>query len=528
LKSEDFVQLLSKCPSYSYWENIGIKNHHGIVIPIFSLRTKKSCGVGEFPDLFLLVDWCKQVGFDVIQLLPLNEMGDDDFSPYNTISSCALEPLFLGLRHLDYLHEFPSLEKKLDNFEKLNNLKNVDYKKLKEEKYIWLKEYFDLTFSKIEQSPNYKNFIKQNTWLQPYAIFKILKEEHTPLKWNRWPEKLKNISEKLLKILLERYNNKCHFLYFLQYLCFKQMEEIKEYSTDNKIFIKGDIPILINRNSADVWYYRQFFDVVHSAGCPPDDFNSEGQNWGFPLFNWSALKADGFSWWKRRLNVASSCYHLFRIDHAIGFFRIWTMLKNENALEGKFLPKHPDEWERQGRENLLMLLHSSSMIPIAEDLGLIPKMAYKVLKELGICGTKVVRWQKKFGNFIKYNKYEPISVTTLGTHDMPLMAEWWHKFPSQAKKFSKFNKWKYFSDLTFENRKDLLKQTHNTSSILHINLLQEYLALFPDLVFEDPKEERINVAGLISEKNWTYRTKVFLEDIISHQGLINILKEIIP
>ncbi len=560
----DIIKELSKKPSYPHWQSIGIYKHHGILIPLSGLRTKKSSGIGEYKDLKLFIDWCKDIGIDVIQLLPLNEMGID-CSPYNSISSIALDPIYLSLWDLPYINKFPSLLSRLDAFKKLNLLKRVNFLEVKHKKNAWLQEYFEKAYPFIENTSHYQTFIKQNSWLQEYGLFCVFKNQFPVFTCDLWPEKYHHLSKKSISAFIKRYEEKIKYYSFLQYLCFLQMEDVKKYATENKRIILGDIPILISRNSVDVWHEKKLFDLSHSAGCPPDNFNKLGQNWGFPLFNWEAMAKDDFSWWKRRLNVASSCYHMYRLDHVLGFFRIWAMktyetphkgkyipqtetewqdygkkhlqmLLNSSSMlpiyetptQGRFIPKDEKKWPKQGKEHLLMVLNASLSLPIAEDLGLIPTFVYDILKELGLCGIKIMTWQKeKNGKFLSLDKYEPLSLTTLSTHDSPLIDQWWQENPKEAEKWAFHKNWKYSPVLTKEQRKSFLYDSHHTSSLFHVNILEEYLGLHDELSWDSFDYKRINRPGIVSKKNWNYRTKPYLEEIVKHKALAADIKEII-
>jgi len=523
---EPLHSFLSRCPSYAHWKKIGIRPHHGINIPLFSLRSYNSCGIGEFTDLKPLTDWCVSVGMDVIQLLPLNYMGFDH-SPYNSLSSCALDPIYIGLKALPDIDD-PFLQEHLNKLSQLNKEKRVHYTQVKKHKYLFLNHYFEKHFVKTYHSDRYQKFLKQNPWLDAFCLFIALKDNQEPLRWDQWPEKLQNPSQERFEGLLREFRKRCDFERFLQFWCFNQMADAKSYANNKKVFIKGDIPILINKNSADVWHYRKFFDVEHSAGCPPDDFNHLGQNWGFPIYNWEALKAHDFSWWRQRLNVSSSCYDLYRIDHAVGFFRIWTMKNDEKKpTNGHFIPKSPRRWAKHGTEKLQMMLDASLMLPIAEDLGIIPRMSYIILRKLGICGTKILRWQKKRGRFTPYKNYEPLSITTIGTHDQPLLNEWWKHSPNEVQAFCKFKKWAYHPKLSLEYRTQILSDSHHTASLFHVNLFSEYLSLYPELSWVKEEDQRINIPGVYSINNWCYRIKIFLEDLNAHEPLKDLVRQII-
>lgn len=519
---EKIEKYLSTCPTYSHWKLVQIKNHHGICLPIFSLRSKNSSGIGEYEDLIHIIDFCKKVDMDVVQLLPINESYFQDPSPYNAISSCALDPVFLSLKNLAFLEKNKYLKEKLKNFEKYNHTSTVKHKKVGIKKMAWLKEYFNNFYNNFKNLSSYHEFKTQNEWLKPYCTFKILKKKFNQKKWIHWDKKFQNPTIKMINAILKNFYLEAEFYTLLQYLCFSQMHFVKDYATKNKILIKGDIPILINPDSADVWYYRSIFDMSHVAGAPPDDFNEKGHKWGYPLFNWQALKHQNYDWWKQKLSVISNLFHMYRIDHAVGFFRIWAILPKDKPTVGKFLPKDPTTWQAFGMEHLNMFINSSDLLPIAEDLGLIPKMVYSTLKDLGICGTKVPRWENK-----PLKEYEPISLTTISTHDTETLSLWWKSHKKEAKKLSSLNNWKYQKKLTFELRKKILFDLHHSNSIFHINLLQEYLALFEDLTWKNPKKERINISGVKNKKNWTYRFKPFVEEILSHEKLISTIKEIV-
>ena len=219
-----------------------------------------------------------------------------------------------------------------------------------------------------------------------------------------------------------------------------------------------------------------------------------------------------------------------RIDHVVGFFRIWGIPEEKKASEGSFFPPDPSLWPAQGREILSMMIDSSPLLPMAEDLGTIPKEVYPVLRDLGICSTKVIRWQRRWDSdksYIPYSEYDPLSLTTLATPDSDTLSGWWKKFPDEAIPFAHFKQWPYRSDLTKEQRFAILRDAHHTPSYFHINLLQEYLSFFPDLVSTNPDDERINVPGTLLPTNWTYRFRPSVEELLANQPLAETIREIL-
>lgn len=491
----------------THWKPIGFKSHHGFAIPLSALKTEQSSGIGEFLDLIPLIHFCKETHFDTIQLLPINDTGNDS-SPYNIISACALDPVYLSLTSLP---DIGNLIEELKPLKELNHSARVALFEVKQKKIAWLYRYFQQTFEKVVQDTAYQSFLqKHRSWLPAYAQFKALRNQYQNIHWKDWPNTTTTSSD-------------IDFYSFLQYLCFSQMEKVRNYATEQGCFLKGDIPILLNSNSADVWAHQQLFIHDLVAGAPPDYYNRQGQKWDFPLFNWEAMRKEKFAWWKQRLSIASELYHIYRIDHVVGFFRIWAIPKDKQAIEGHFIPSDPHLWESLGREILEMMIAASPLLPIAEDLGTIPHEVPRVLKEFGICGTKVIRWQRRWHDgkeFIPLNEYEPFSLTTVSTHDSDTLQMWWENAPEEAKLLAEMKHWIYQPKLTQQERFDLLYDAHHSASYFHINLLQEYLALFPELISPNNEDERINIPGVVLPTNWTYRFKPTIEEMLEFKLLI--------
>jgi len=519
MPDENIQAFLEKAKTAAHWARVGIRPHHGICLPLFSLRTKKSCGIGDFGDLHLLIDWCKQVGFDCIQLLPLNDTAEDP-SPYNALSSCALDPVYLNLRDLP---DAQPLHQDLARFAPFNELARLPHFEVRHQKLQWLYRYFERVFPEVKTSKEYQTFLEQNPWLHFYSLFKACKDEYGGKNWREWPQEKQSPDHCTA-------NPKSIDLHcFLQFLAFQQMEKVKRYAEANNILIKGDIPILLSPDSADVWAHRPLFNMKYVAGAPPDYYNHLGQKWGFPLFNWEEMRNTHFSWWKQRLQTASRLFHIYRIDHVVGFFRIWAIREQDKPAQGQYFPTDHHQWGRQGKEILEMMIDASPMLPMAEDLGNIPDIVFETLHKLGICSTKVIRWCRHWesdGRFIPLQEYDPISLTTVSTPDSEPLQLWWKSQSAEASKYAEFKHWTYEPALAFWQQKEILYDAHHSPSIFHINLLQEYLALFPDLV-STPEDERINIPGTLLPTNWTYRFKPTLEEIASHKDLLTEIQNII-
>jgi 4-alpha-glucanotransferase len=363
--------------SYKHWNRVGIFPHHGFCIMLSSLRSKDSCGIGEYLDLIPLITFMGKTGMDTLQLLPLTDSAEDQ-SPYNAISSVALNPTFLSLWDLPGIEEQSTLKAALSKLQQ--KLKNLSYQKIRTEKQLFLWDYFLLFFSDIAKTREYQTFVETNPWLYEYSLYLILRKKNGHLSWQMWPEAERNAEKELFNLTIS-HKQEMDFHFLLQYLCFSQMKKVRSFAEDCYVRILGDLPILLSSDSADSWFYQEMFSFNQTAGAPPDMYNSQGQSWGFPLLLWD--KAKELGWWKKRLHAASLIYHMYRIDHVVGFFRIWGVHAGEKAKEGSFVSDNRYIWPFDGKERLQMLLEESLLLPIAEDLGTIPPETYAVLKELG-------------------------------------------------------------------------------------------------------------------------------------------------
>ncbi|MCX7877564.1 MAG: 4-alpha-glucanotransferase [Ignavibacteria bacterium] len=397
------------------WKKFGTQRRAGVVVPLFSVYSDKSCGIGEIPDLKLIADWCEITGLEIIQLLPLNDMGSD-FSPYNCITSFALDLIYLRIS--DLVNVKSDIQRINESIKKKHPRKfgRVDYT-VKTTKTEHLKKLFEQNFN--PDDTDYNNFIKSNSdWLKDYATFKILGNKHSSTSWEKWKLKEENDFETL-------HNNEINFIYWTQWQLYRQMKEVKNYINSKGIILMGDIPFLVSRNSADVWAHKNYFRLDLSAGAPPDMYFAEGQKWGMPPYNWDEIAKDGFSYLKSKLKYAENFYDAYRIDHFIGFFRVWTSPINEYGSKGSFLPYEEHIWEQHGRYIIDVMINTTSMLPCAEDLGTVPECSYRVLQEYGIPGIDFQRYLKRDFRFIKPHEYRMNSVAVISTHDSSFWVNWW-------------------------------------------------------------------------------------------------------
>lgn len=412
------------------WKRIGIRKRAGVALPLFSVYSKNSIGIGEIPDLKLLTDWCCNTGLSIIQLLPLNEVGFD-FSPYNGVSTFALEPMYISLKDLrktdlkPFRNEIRDLKKKYVNFKDSGKL---NYE-IKNEKLRLLRKIFSsVDLSRIK---NFEIFVNENKhWLRYYSLFRILTVMHDGKDWADWELKYAYISSLTAEKILRENEDERNFYYWMQWQLFEQLRSVKRYASKKGVLLMGDLPFLVSRNSADVWAYKNFFKLSLSSGAPPDMYFSKGQRWGMPPYNWENIELQDFVYLKQRLKYAANFYDMFRIDHFVGLFRIWTISKNESlenaGYNGKFDPEEEYYWEGHGRKILEVMNESSDMLPCAEDLGTVPECSGKVLKEFGVTGIDVMRWERNAKyDFKPAESYRVNSNATVSTHDSSSLPAWW-------------------------------------------------------------------------------------------------------
>jgi len=425
----DYQSLLSSKFSRQ-WGKIGAGKRTGVAVPLFSLYTSKSTGIGEFRDLKIFSRWCSDCGFSIIQLLPMNDLGGD-FSPYNSLSSFALEPAYLSFTGLEGVKKW-SFRKEIselkNRFVTVNERVNYDIKK---EKLNLLKKIFDTV--KDSDSEMFIKYREENKeWLRDYALFKVLKEKNEGRSWEDWSPEYKDRNPDAIKEFELQNAGEIKFNYWTQWQIYEQFRSAKEYLEKKGILLMGDVPFLVSRDSADVWSNRKYFKLNLSSGAPPDMYFGNGQRWGTPPYNWDEIEKDGYGYLKNKLTYAGCFYDMFRIDHFVGLLRVWTITLETpietGGLYGRFDPENEYLWEQQARKILDVIADSVNILPCAEDLGTVPPVSGKILEEYGIPGVDVQRWKKNWGGdneFVNPGNYRTNSIATISTHDSSFLALWW-------------------------------------------------------------------------------------------------------
>jgi len=444
----------------------------GILEPVFAIRTEEDLGIGDTDGVRQMMDWCHQHGLNIFQTLPINETSDDN-SPYNAISSLAIEPATLAVSP----RFIPGLSRQKFNQiappRLLRKLRRgpVNYPKVKVLKRALLQAAFDTFLTRhfnpgTPRAAGFRRFLADNAeWLADYALFRVLMEENGnhPV-WDRWlpahqtPPGARAWLLSLSEPQRGKLERKQLFFMYVQWLAFGQWQALKSYGDSKQVWLMGDMPFGVGRHSADVWANRALFDLDWSGGAPPetlfkaDAFTEKwGQNWGVPNYRWDELRRRNFDWWRTRIGNIQKTFHLCRIDHAPGFFRIysfpWTPDRNAEFLPlddtqaaartGGRLPgfkpfpddtiEHKAANQQQGEELLRVVLEASGDTTIvAEDLGVVPDYTPAVLQKLGIPGFRIPSFfREKDGRYADPAQYPRLSLTQPATHDHPPLAAAW-------------------------------------------------------------------------------------------------------
>jgi 4-alpha-glucanotransferase len=443
----------------------------GTLVPVFALRREKDFGIGDTQAVREAISFCAEYKLGLLQLLPINETGNDN-SPYNAISSVALDPVYLTLTPEKVPGLLPKVLDELcpDSLRGELQAGPVQYGRVKQLKLeILSNAYVEFEAVDLEQGSDrayeFQDFVENNIkWLSGYALFRTLLNEYNSALWPEWAKEHQNqvaaeiwLSTAKDREELVRYRQ---FIAYVQWIAWRQWREVRAWADQHQVRLVGDIPFGVARYSADVWSERELFDLDWSGGAPAEPYfagdeflRKWGQNWGIPLYDWEAHRAQNFAWWKQRVTTTGRIFHAFRIDHVLGFFRIygfpWQPQQNgdhvsltpEEAKEkagGRvphFIPR-PDEPEENAEKNcaegeaLLKMIQEAAgqTAVVAEDLGMVPRYVPKLLQKLGIPGFAIPQFivDPETREFISREEMPELSVTTWGTHDHAPLVTWYH------------------------------------------------------------------------------------------------------
>ena len=524
----------------------------GVLVPLFALRGENDLGIGDIGALREFIDWVAQIGFKLVQLLPINETGADN-SPYNAISAMAIEPATLHVAP----NSSPDLTR--EDFDaavagadlrslRLGEVKYRQVKKLK--RRILEKAFANFSANASEERQlEFETFCEEEAaWLRDYAFFRVLMEENEDsAAWNRWPaqhqsiERARNWLRGLPQDRQAGLATRQNFFCYVQWIAHQQWRAIKSYAEERGVALMGDIPFGVSYYSADVFAQPDEFVLDWCGGAPPEPYFKDdaftqkwGQNWGIPLYRWDKMRANSFAWWRQRVRAVRRIFHLFRIDHVLGFYRIyafpWRPRKNKQFFpldwnqmlertsgraphfvpRGDETPENSEANNREGEEYLRVVLDEAGATRvIGEDLGLVPDYVRPNLRALGIAGFKIPQWEARGEQVTPGNEYERLSVATYTTHDhKPIRALWEDAFehPTATSEQSRFDLAKIAVFAGFDPRIDRVDfEKHFYPAIMGALFGSEAwlaIVMITDLL---GRKYRFNVPGTKANLNWTRR-----------------------
>lgn len=492
----------------------------GVLVPLFSLTSTRSWGIGEIPDLIPFAAWLRQAGFDLLQILPLNEMPPGGTSPYSAASGMAIDPIFIRMAAID---EFAALggeaaleAEERQALERLRHSPRIRYEEVRSLKLAVLRRAFD-RFRSVEwrrgspRAARLAAYIAANAWwLDDHALFRALQDRRRdPGGWVDWPQALRERDAAALAAARKELAEEMLFHQYVQWLAESQWQDARRAAAPVRIF--GDLPFIPALDSADVWAEQRSVRLDVTAGAPPDAFSPDGQQWGLPAYRWEAVAAADWSWLRRRARRMAGLYDGYRVDHVVGFYRTYTFPRPSGPPG--FTPAAQHEQLALG-DAVMRVFRDSGVQVIAEDLGTVPRFVRESLAHLGIPGYRVLRWERAWNEagrpFLDPASYPPLSVAASGTHDTEPLSVWWDRMPQADQEA--IERLPTVRDLlaargsgrslpgAFDATvRDLLLETlFRSGSNLLILPIQDLFGW----------TDRINVPASTSSENWTWRLPV--------------------
>ena len=481
----------------------------GILIPLFSIRTRDNLGRGEILDLAPMIDFALSIGHRVIQLLPLDETGPDDASPYSAMSVMAIDPMYISISGLPGVGRVVAGRAR----EAVGKARFVPRAVIRKEKFALLERAYRASRARggHDESAALDEFIEANAyWIHDYALFRALKERFNWTDWETWPQEIAHRDPAALALARRELADPIEMYGYWQFIAHRQWADMRTYAASHGAFIGGDMAFSPGHDSAEVWANQHEFDLSRTVGAPPDGFNPKGQRWGLPLPNWNQMRAEGFKVLRARARHASMLYDLLRIDHVVGLYRTFNFGADPDA-PGNFTPANEDEELRQGEEVIGAIKNEAgAMELIAEDLGTVPPWVRQSLTRLGVPGYKVMQWERDWGHgdepFFSPLTYPELSLATTGTHDTEPLTVWWHAQPIPDRE-------KFVRTLGLEGKvyaRRMLEESERDAILALLYSAPSRLTIIPiqDLF---GWSARINRPGTVSDFNWTYRIPLTLE-----------------
>jgi 4-alpha-glucanotransferase len=488
----------------------------GVLIPLFSIPSSRSWGVGEIGDIEAIARWLDAGGQRILQLLPINEMPPGESSPYSALSAMAIDPQFITLDHVEDFAEIggedalePALRARLAA---ARIAPRIQYAEIRELKHIALRRCFtrfrDTDWrGGTRRAAAFRSYVAgQSWWLEEYALFRALHARHEEHAWTTWPEPIRSRQPEALDAARAELANEILFRQYVQWIAGQQWGVARDRAGGVALF--GDLPFMVSGDSADIWARQDEFRLDASVGVPPDAFSDTGQDWGLPVYRWDVLARRDFDWLRDRARRNADLFDGYRVDHLVGLYR--TYFRPHDGSPPRFTP--PDEEAQLALgERVLGVFRESGADIIAEDLGVIPAFVRASLTRLAVAGYKVFRWERRWHvagqPFRDPVDYPAISVATSGTHDTEPMAIWWEDAPREERE----------AVVAIPSVRERLMEDDRRSAdapglprAIHAALLEALYASGSDTLILPIQDifgwrDRINQPATVGEANWTWR-----------------------
>jgi 4-alpha-glucanotransferase len=508
------------------WRSLAViimQRKAGVVLPLFSIRTRRDWGIGQITDLPACAEWIRGAGHRLLQILPPHELSAGETSPYGALTAFGLDPIYVDIESVEDLDAATVAEALGEEgrtaLAAARAAPRVDYESVRKLKARALALAFERFHARewLPQTARAKRLAqfqaRERSWLDDLVAYDVLRESHAGWGWTTWPAGEREHSARTVDEARARAGRRALSVAYVQWIALEQWERAHAQMRAMGVELMGDLPFIVCAESADVWSHASRFRLDVSLGAPPDAYSAEGQDWGLPAYDWKAMDSDDLAWIRARAAHAGRLYDRFRLDHVVGYFRQWVRPAS-GAERGRFDPETEPEQDAQGRQVLGAVLDAlrngsarGGVEPprvIAEDLGMVPPFVREALGELGMPGYRVLPWEKDDdGQFRDPLAFPELSVASWSTHDTAPIVAWWGELP-QADRAQLAERAEVEEEMDDEARSlALLGDLYRARSELALVLAQELLAV----------RDRINTPATVGLQNWTWRLPAPIEDL---------------
>jgi 4-alpha-glucanotransferase len=505
-----------------------MKRKAGVVLPLFSIRTRRDWGIGQITDLPACAAFVRRAGHRLLQILPAHELSAGETSPYGALTAFGLDPIYVGVESLEdadlgMVHEVLGEEGRRV-LEHARSGPRVQYDAVRALKTKALAAAFERFFASewAKESPRAKRLARfieaQRWWLDDLTMYEALRESRGGWGWTTWPAAEQGRHPEALAEVRRKHDRRILEIAYVQWILHEQWEAAHAAMRAAGVELMGDLPFVVGAESADVWARSAQFRMSLSLGAPPDAYSADGQDWGLPPYDWEAMEADGFTWLRGRIRHAAMLYDRFRLDHVVGYFRQWVRPKDGGA-KGRFDPGDEHEMEALGRKILGVVAEEVSSTPetgvsevdppraIGEDLGVIPPFVRVALRDLGMPGYRVLPWEKDWEKDVFRDPKElpENAVVSWSTHDTASIVAWWDELPEKDRAALSARTGVKPEMDDAERSLLLLRDLYGARPALALVLAQELLGT----------RDRINTPATVGDQNWTWRLPRSLEDLLA-------------